>query len=222
MPLSWLALRCLRPRARTARRAGRRRESRARFSHRAHPCREAGGVIFTYMGPDQPPVLPDYEFLTSRKSSDGDQAFCINAIIYRETKATSIRFIYRSCTNFSPKTKLPLQRVVSPAPDATDNTLLGKDIAPTIEVELTDYGLRIFSLRATAGGQDAICGLPTSSCRTSLPLAVPRSAKAIPFTGTCRSMTRRIGNMCSCSAGKKRWHRNCSTRAELSWTRISV
>jgi hypothetical protein len=34
-----------------------------------------------------------------------------------------------------------------PGSDATDNTLLGDDIAPTIEVEVTDYGLRIFTLR---------------------------------------------------------------------------
>ena len=29
----------------------------------AYPCQEKGGVIFTYMGPDEPPLLPNYEFL---------------------------------------------------------------------------------------------------------------------------------------------------------------
>ena len=46
---------------------------------------------------------------------------------------------------------MPLRRVVR-GTDTTDNTLLGKDIAPTIEVELTDFGLRICSLRAS--GED--------------------------------------------------------------------
>src|SRR5213079_2086122 len=32
--------------------------------HRAHPCQEAGGAIFTYMGPGDAPLLPNYEFLT--------------------------------------------------------------------------------------------------------------------------------------------------------------
>ncbi|MBM4298664.1 MAG: Rieske 2Fe-2S domain-containing protein, partial [Deltaproteobacteria bacterium] len=32
--------------------------------HPAYPCQEAGGVIFTYMGPGEPPLLPSYEFLT--------------------------------------------------------------------------------------------------------------------------------------------------------------
>jgi len=31
--------------------------------HRAHPCQEKGGVIFSYMGPGEPPLLPNYEFL---------------------------------------------------------------------------------------------------------------------------------------------------------------
>jgi hypothetical protein len=46
---------------------------------------------------------------------------------------------------------MPLRRVV-PGTDTTDNTLLGKDIAPAIEIELTDFGLRICSLRAS--GED--------------------------------------------------------------------
>jgi phthalate 4,5-dioxygenase oxygenase subunit len=31
--------------------------------HKAYPCREVSGLIFTYMGEGAPPVLPDYEFL---------------------------------------------------------------------------------------------------------------------------------------------------------------
>ena len=34
---------------------------RHRIRHRAYPCREAGGVIFTYMGPGEPPLFPGYE-----------------------------------------------------------------------------------------------------------------------------------------------------------------
>jgi hypothetical protein len=37
--------------------------------------------------------------------------------------------------------------------DATDNTLLAKDIAPIIEVELTDYGLRIYTIRDSVPGK---------------------------------------------------------------------
>jgi phenylpropionate dioxygenase-like ring-hydroxylating dioxygenase large terminal subunit len=33
--------------------------------HRAYPCQEAGGVIFTYMGVGEPPLLPNYEVLAA-------------------------------------------------------------------------------------------------------------------------------------------------------------
>src|SRR5919107_13480 len=34
-----------------------------RIRHLAYPCQEKGGIIFTYMGPGEPPLLPGYEFL---------------------------------------------------------------------------------------------------------------------------------------------------------------
>jgi phthalate 4,5-dioxygenase oxygenase subunit len=40
-------------------------EQRAAIRHPAYPCREAGGVIFTYMGPGEPPLLPNYDFLSA-------------------------------------------------------------------------------------------------------------------------------------------------------------
>src|SRR5712692_1773927 len=32
--------------------------------HKAYPCRELAGLIFTYMGPSEPPLFPAYEHLT--------------------------------------------------------------------------------------------------------------------------------------------------------------
>jgi phenylpropionate dioxygenase-like ring-hydroxylating dioxygenase large terminal subunit len=34
-----------------------------RIRHTAYPCVEAGGIIFTYMGPSDPPPLPQFEYL---------------------------------------------------------------------------------------------------------------------------------------------------------------
>jgi phenylpropionate dioxygenase-like ring-hydroxylating dioxygenase large terminal subunit len=36
---------------------------RLTIRHPAYPCQEAGGVIFAYMGPGEPPLLPAYEVL---------------------------------------------------------------------------------------------------------------------------------------------------------------
>ena len=38
-------------------------EHRDQIRQRAYPCLEKGGVIFTYMGPGEPPLLPNYDFL---------------------------------------------------------------------------------------------------------------------------------------------------------------
>src|SRR5437870_4162870 len=35
-----------------------------RVRQRAYPCRDTAGVIFAYLGPGEPPLLPAYEFLT--------------------------------------------------------------------------------------------------------------------------------------------------------------
>ena len=122
------------------------------ISHRAHPCREAGGVIFTYMGPGEPPLLPDYEFLTVP-----EEQRAVTKILYQcnylQGNEGNIDPVHLSFLHqFLSEAKVPMQRVVQ-GTDATDNMLLGKDIAPTIEVELTDFGLRICSLRAAVGGK---------------------------------------------------------------------
>src|SRR5437870_4431311 len=35
-----------------------------KIKHSAYPCRELGGFILAYMGPGEPPLVPNYEFLT--------------------------------------------------------------------------------------------------------------------------------------------------------------
>ena len=120
--------------------------------HRAHPCREAGGVIFTYMGPGEPPLLPNYEFLTVP-----EEQRTVTKIFYQcnhlQGNEGNIDPVHLSFLHqFLSAAKVPLERVVQGS-EATDNTLLGKDIAPTIEVELTDFGLRICSLRASGPEQ---------------------------------------------------------------------
>src|SRR5487761_641011 len=37
---------------------------REKIRHPAYPCQEVAGVIFTYMGPGDAPLLPPYEFMT--------------------------------------------------------------------------------------------------------------------------------------------------------------
>jgi phthalate 4,5-dioxygenase oxygenase subunit len=121
--------------------------NRDQIKHRAHPCRESGGVIFAYMGPGEPPLLPDYEFLNVPEEQRTATKILYNCN-YLQGNEGNIDPVHLSFLHqFLADAATPLRRVV-PGTDTTDNRLLGKDIAPTIEVEITDFGLRICSLRA--------------------------------------------------------------------------
>jgi phthalate 4,5-dioxygenase len=125
--------------------------NRDQIRHRAHPCLDTGGVIFTYMGPGEPPLLPGYEFLTvpAEQRSVTKILYQCNYLQGNEGNIDPVHLSFLH--QFLSDAPTPLRRVV-PGTEITDNTLLGKDIAPAIEVELTDFGLRICSLRAS--GED--------------------------------------------------------------------
>jgi phthalate 4,5-dioxygenase oxygenase subunit len=124
---------------------------RAGIRHRAYPCREAGGIIFCYMGPGKPPLLPDYEFLTvpANQRSVTKARYRCNYLQGNEGNIDPVHLSFLH--QYLAEAKPPLQRVV-PGSQTTDNTLLKKDIAPTIEIELTDFGLRIYSVRESEPG----------------------------------------------------------------------
>ena len=112
----------------------------------AYPCQEAGGVVFTYMGPGEPPLLPNYEFLTVPEPQR-----TVTKILYRcnylQGNEGNIDPVHLSFLHqYLNESRVAHKRVV-PGTQITDNALLGRDIAPMIEVEVTDYGLRIYTVR---------------------------------------------------------------------------
>ena len=114
--------------------------------HRAHPCQESGGVIFTYMGPGEAPLLPKYDFLTAPEEHR-TVTKVFHQCNYLQANEGNIDPVHLSFLHqYLEEAKPPLQRIVAGTND-TDNALLRKDIAPTIEVEVTDYGLRIYTTR---------------------------------------------------------------------------
>jgi phthalate 4,5-dioxygenase oxygenase subunit len=122
--------------------------NRHQIKHRAHPCEERAGVVFTYMGPGDPPLLPNYEFLTVPEPQRHvtKTFYSCNYLQGNEGNIDPVHlsFLHQHLSEGRPS----LQRIVGGSGE-TDNTLLRRDIAPTIEVELTDYGLRICTLRDT-------------------------------------------------------------------------
>lgn len=114
--------------------------------HLAYPCQEAGGVVFTYMGPGEPPLLPNYEFLTVPEAQR-----TVTKIFYRcnylQGNEGNIDPVHLSFLHQYLNEAQVAQKRIVPGTDTTDNSLLRRDIAPTIEVEVTDYGLRIYTIR---------------------------------------------------------------------------
>jgi phthalate 4,5-dioxygenase len=120
--------------------------NRHAIRHRAHPCLEAGGVLFTYMGPGEPPLLPNYEFLALPAEQRA-----VTKIFYQcnflQGNEGNIDPVHLSFLHqFLSEAQVAMPRIVRGG-NATDNALLAVDVAPRIEVELTDFGLRIYTLR---------------------------------------------------------------------------
>ncbi len=104
--------------------------------HRAYPCQEQSGVVFAYLGPGEPPLLPGYEFLTVPE----DQVFAIKLF-------QDCNYLQGNEGNFDPihvsflhYTDRKVQREGSPS-----DGLCSRGLAPeleTTEVELVDFGVR--------------------------------------------------------------------------------
>jgi phthalate 4,5-dioxygenase len=118
-----------------------------RIRHPAYPCREGGGLILAYLGPGEPPLLPDYEFLPAPE-----------AHVWTIKILNDCNYLQGNEGNIDPQHLSFLHRQLqetdgssSPVPgsEATSNTLFGRDVAPTIEIEETDFGVRIYSVRQT-------------------------------------------------------------------------
>lgn len=119
---------------------------RASFHQPAYPCREHVGVIFAYLGGAEPPLLRNFEFL----AAPPEHVFVSK--IYHECNylqanegnidPVHLSFLHRNLEE-SPRDKA---RVVQGG-NSSPNTLFGKDVAPTIDVELTEFGVRIYTTR---------------------------------------------------------------------------
>jgi len=120
--------------------------NKSAIRHLAYPCQEVGGVIFTYMGPGEPPLLPNYEFLTvAPQYRTVVKAFY--ECNYLQGNEGNIDPVHLSFLHqYLSEAEVARLRVVESI-NATDNTLLAKDVAPTIEVEVTHFGLRIYTTR---------------------------------------------------------------------------
>jgi phthalate 4,5-dioxygenase oxygenase subunit len=125
--------------------------NRDAIHHLAYPCREHGGIIFTYMGPGQPPLLPNYEFLNQ------PPGHCCVYKVYHECN-----YLQANEGNIDPVHLSFLHRFLEHkeerytgvrGSETSHYNLIAKAQPPTLDVEITDFGVRIYSVRQMGEGK---------------------------------------------------------------------
>jgi len=126
-------------------------EHRDSIRHLSYRCKEIGGAIFAYLGPGDPPELPNYEFLTV-----GAERRYVNKI-YHECN-----YLQANEGNIAPVHLTYLHRFFEPPQlrytgvrntEDSHYSLVGRNLAPSVEVELTDFGVRIYTARTQPDGK---------------------------------------------------------------------
>jgi phenylpropionate dioxygenase-like ring-hydroxylating dioxygenase large terminal subunit len=126
-------------------------EHRDNIRHPAYPCKEAGGVVFTYMGPGQPPLLPNYDFL--RASPDHLYVSKIfHECNYLQANEGNIDPVHLSFLHRFLENRNERYAGVRGAGESHYN-LVARNIAPTIDIEVVDFGVRIYTVRKLEHGK---------------------------------------------------------------------
>lgn len=119
--------------------------NRAAIRHLAYPCQEKGGVIFTYMGPGEAPLLPNYEFLNQPAGH-----YCVYKVYhecnYLQANEGNIDPVHLSFLHRFLEHKEERYTGVR-GTDESHYNLIAKAQPPTLDVEITDFGVRIYSVR---------------------------------------------------------------------------
>lgn len=115
--------------------------------HKAYVCKETSGIIFAYLGADAPPLFPDYEFLhvpdDHRYTSKTHMNCNYLQALEGDIDPVHLSYLHGSVTP-------PDMRPV-PGDTRSASFHYGNDRRPTLDIELADFGVRIFSIRQAEG-----------------------------------------------------------------------
>ena len=111
---------------------------REKIHHPAYPCRDVGGLILAYMGPGEPPLVPNYRFLTAP-----DECRFSSKIFH------DCNYLQGNEGNFD-SVHLSFLHGGDPINGANNR---GYERIETLE---TDYGLRMYYLRPAEPGMNEV------------------------------------------------------------------
>ena len=123
--------------------------NRGAIKHCAYPCVEKSGVVFTYMGPGKAPLLPNYEFLNQPAGR-----FCVYKVYhecnYLQANEGNIDPVHLSFLHKFLERKEERYTGVRGS-DESHYNLIAKAQPPQLDIEITDFGVRIYSVRQMGG-----------------------------------------------------------------------
>jgi phenylpropionate dioxygenase-like ring-hydroxylating dioxygenase large terminal subunit len=120
-------------------------EYRGTIRHRAYPCKEVAGAIFTYMGPGEPPLLPNYDFL----DASPDHLYVskiFHECNYLQANEGNIDPVHLSFLHRFLESQDGGYRGVRGA-DESHYNLVARNSAPLLDVEPAEFGARIYTVR---------------------------------------------------------------------------
>ena len=127
---------------------------------RAYPCTERAGIVFAYLGVGEPPLLPAYEFLEI-----GEEHRVLTKIYhecnYQQGNEGNIDPQHLSFLHFFLREDPAeigegITGKVTGGGGSSANKLFGDDTNPEIEIEETEYGIRIYAVRETDQDNDYV------------------------------------------------------------------
>ena len=131
-----------------------------RIKHTAYPCHEVAGGIFAYMGPGEPPLFPAYEFLQAGEGFTYTTKYHHDCNYLQGNEGNidpgHLSFLHRFLREDFSFSRPPRVSVGTDRAASSSNDLYGRDLAPTIEIEETDFGIRIFSVRDANDGTNYV------------------------------------------------------------------
>ncbi|MBM2812781.1 MAG: phthalate 4,5-dioxygenase [Chloroflexi bacterium] len=115
-----------------------------RIRHRAYPCQEVGGIIYTYMGPGEPTRLPPFEFVRiAPENRDNMKSFA------------DCNYLQGNEGNLDPVHLSFLHQLTIDEPES-GRAYNAQCRQPAIETEDTEFGVRIYAVRSVSGERNYV------------------------------------------------------------------
>jgi len=116
-----------------------------RIRQLAYPVVERVGIVFAYLGPGEPPLLPAYDFLTAPEEN-------VTVTKYLQ----DCNYLQGNEGNFDPQHLSFLHRLISTTPDDFRNAIQSKDKSPTIDPVETEFGMQLYAVRKVDEDQNFV------------------------------------------------------------------